>query len=169
MYYQFTVPVFMNSLEGLKNVLKKGEAFAEEKGMSEEKVLGLRLAPDMFPLVRQVQIACDNAKGATARLSGTENPKMEDNEKTFSELYARIDKTLAFINSVPESAFAKAAEQTITLSYFKGTHFTGDGYVRFYAIPNFFFHVTTAYDILRANGVPVGKMDYIGKLPTIKD
>lgn len=170
MYYQFTVPIFINALMGLKNVLTKGRSFAHGKGMSDEHMLGLRLAPDMFPLVKQVQIACDNAKGASARLSGKEAPKMEDNEKTFAELEARIDKTLAYLDTFSDADFTDAQTRTMKLPYFpEDMHFTGEGYARLYAIPNFFFHVATAYNILRANGVPLGKADYMGTLPLIKD
>ncbi len=170
MYYQFTVPVFTNSLSALKGILSKGEAFAKEKGLSDEQMLSLRLSPDMFPLVKQVQVACDNAKGASARLAGKEAPKMEDNEKTFAELHARIDKTLEYLKTFTEADFTDAKDRTIKMPYFPADmHFTGDGYVRIYALPNFFFHVVTAYDILRANGVPLGKMDYVGALPLIKD
>lgn len=169
-YYSFTVPVFANTLEALKGVLKKGEAFAKENGKSDADMLGLRLAPDMFPLVKQVQVATDNAKAAAARLSGGTAPKMEDNEATFAELYARIDKTIAYITSIDESAFSGAAERNVKIPYFpEDKHFTGDGYARFYAIPNFFFHAITTYDILRNAGVQIGKADIAGKLPLVDD
>lgn len=158
--YTYTVPVFIKSLGGLKKVLVKAEAFAKEKGMSEEDFLADRLAPDMFPLVKQVQVACDNAKGAVARLSGTEMPKHEDTEKTFSELLTRIDRTVEFLQSVPESAFADAATRQIILPYYKDKYLTGFDYTREYALPNFFFHLVTAYGIVRKNGVPIGKADY---------
>lgn len=170
MYYQFTVPVFINTLTALKGVLVKGEAFAKEHKVSDETMLGLRLYPDMFPLVRQIQIASDNAKGTAARLSGKEAPKMEDTEKTFAELYARIDKTVEYLKTLTEADFAGAATVKVKMPYFPADmHFTGDGYARIYAIPNFFFHVTTAYDILRTNGVTIGKADISGALPLIKD
>ena len=170
LYYEFTVPVFINSLSALKGILMKGEEYAKANGRTEEEMLGLRLAEDMFPLVKQVQVACDNAKGASARLSGGTPPKMEDNEKTFAELYARIDKTVTYISSLNADDFKGAAELTIKLPYTpEGMHFTGDGYARFYAIPNFLFHVVTAYDILRANNVPIGKGDFTGMLPLVKD
>jgi hypothetical protein len=158
--YTYTVPIFIKALGGLKNVLVKAEAHAKDAKMSEEEFLSDRLAPDMFPLAKQVQIACDNAKGATARLSGTDAPKYEDTEKTFAELLARIDKTLTFVESVPESAFAGAAERQVVLPYFKDKFLTGFDYAREYAIPNFFFHVVTAYGIIRKNGVTIGKTDY---------
>jgi uncharacterized protein len=170
MYYHFTVPVFINTLTALKNVLAKGEAFAKERKVSDETMLGLRLYPDMFPLVKQVQVASDNAKGAAARLTGKEAPKMEDNEKTFADLYARIDKTIEYLKTFSEADFAGAADVKIKIPYFPADmHFTGNGYARIYAIPNFFFHVTTAYDILRSNGVTIGKADISGALPLIKD
>jgi uncharacterized protein len=158
--YTYTVPIFIKTLGGLKNTLTKAEAFAKEKGMSEETFLADALAPDMFPLAKQVQIACDNAKGAAARLSGTEAPKYEDTEKTFAELQARIDKTLAFIESVPEASFAGAAERKITLAFMKDKYLTGFDYAREYVLPNFFFHVVTAYGIIRKNGVAIGKSDF---------
>jgi hypothetical protein len=166
--YTYTVPIFIKSLGGLKNVLAKAEAFAKEKGISEETFFADRLAPDMFPFVKQVQTACDNAKGATARLSGTEVPKFEDTEKTFEELYARIDKTLAFVQSVPESAFVGAAERKVILPFNKEKYLTGLDYAREYLLPNFFFHVVTAYGIIRKNGVAIGKSDYING-PNFKD
>ncbi len=170
LYYSFTVPVFINTLTALKGVLKKGEAFAKENGKSDEDMLALRLTSDMFPLVKQVQVACDNAKGAAARLSGKVAPKMEDNEKTFAELHARIDKTVDYLKTFTAAEFTAAADVTIKLPYFpEDMHFTGDGYARMYALPNFFFHVVTAYDILRANGVQIGKADIAGALPLIKD
>lgn len=158
--YTYTVPVFVKSLGGLKNVLTKAEAFAKEKGTSDADFLADRLAPDMFPLSQQVQIACDNAKGATARLSGTEAPKFEDSETTFAELQSRIDKTLAFVQSVPESAFASAADRQVVLPYFADKYLTGFDYAREYAIPNFFFHLVTAYALVRKSGAPIGKADY---------
>lgn len=158
--YTYTVPIFIKSLGGLRNVLVKAEAYAKEKGMSEADFLADRLYPDMFPLSQQVQIACDNAKGVAARLSGTEAPKFEDTEKTFAELIARIDKTVAFVQSIPEASFAGAAERQVVLPYFKDKYLTGFDYAREYAIPNFFFHYVTAYGIIRKNGVAIGKTDY---------
>ncbi len=170
LYYEFTVPVFTNTLVALKGILEKGQEYAKANGRTEEEMLALCLAPDMFPLVKQVQVACDNAKGASARLSGGTAPKMEDNEKTFADLYARIDKTVAYISSLEVESFAGAADRIIKLPFYpEDSHFTGDGYARFFAIPNFLFHVVTAYDILRANNVPIGKGDFTGMLPLVKD
>jgi hypothetical protein len=166
--YTYTVPTFTKLLGGLRTILDKGEAFAREKNIKPTDLLNERLAPDMFPLVRQVQIACDNAKGGVARLAGIENPKHEDTETTFDELRARIDKTLEFIGSVPEDAFKDAAERKITLSYFPDSYMTGFDYAREYVIPNFTFHIVTAYGILRHQGVPLGKADFINGFPLKK-
>lgn len=166
--YNYTVPVFVKLLGGLKNVLEKTAAHAKEKGLSEAGILSDRLAPDMYPLSRQVQIACDNAKGATARLSGEEPPKYEDTEQTISELQARIDKTLEFIQTIPAASFIDAANRKVSLPYWKGKHMLGGEYALEYAVPNFLFHVTTAYAIARKNGVPLVKGDFINGLP-LKD
>ncbi|HWB34174.1 MAG TPA: DUF1993 domain-containing protein [Candidatus Paceibacterota bacterium] len=159
--YDFTVPVFIKSLGGLKTVLAK----AKDHGLDEAALLADRLAPDMFPFVKQVQIACDNAKGAAARLAGIDVPKFEDTEATVDELLGRIDKTLAFVESVEKSAFDGAAERTISLPFWNGKHMKGYDYARYYALPNFFFHVTTAYGLVRKNSVTIGKADYINGLP----
>ena len=163
--YEFTVPVFVKHLGGVKIVLEKVEAFLKEKGMSEEEFLQSRMWEDMFPFVKQVQISCDNAKGAVARLAGMEVPKFEDNEKTIAELQARVDKTLEFVKSVPETAFSGAAEVKVSLPYWKEQYMTGHNYARFYAFLNFLFHVSTAYDLARKAGVPVGKSDYMNGNP----
>jgi uncharacterized protein len=163
--YTYTVPLFIKSLGGLKAVLQKTEAFVKAQGMDEAEFLERRLWPDMFPFKKQVQIACDNAKLGTARLSGMEAPKMDDAEATFAELLARIDQTLAFLDAVPEASFAGAAERQVTLSYVPGKYLTGFDYTRTYLIPNFFFHTVTAYAIARTAGVPVGKGDYTNGIP----
>lgn len=163
--YAYTVPVFLKSLGGLKNVLTKAEAFAKDAGMSEAEFLADRLWPDMFPLAKQVQVACDNAKNATARLAGVEAPKLEDTEQSFAELQARIDRTTEFVRSVPESSFAEAASRKVVLPYFPDKYMTGFDYAREYALPNFLFHVVTAYGIVRKNGVAIGKADYTNGLP----
>jgi uncharacterized protein len=162
--YTFTVPIFVKSLNALKHCIEK----AEEHAVDEASLIESTLAPDMFPFSRQVQIACDNAKGATARLSGTEVPSFPDTETTLSELKVRIDNTLAFIESVPESAFGEAETRQVTLPYFPGKYMTGFDYAREYALPNFFFHVTIAYGLMRKAGVPLGKADFMNGLP-LKD
>jgi hypothetical protein len=166
--YDFTVPAFIKHLGGLKTVLQKSDAFIKEKGMDEKALLASTLYPDMFNFTRQVQVACDTAKGAVARLAGVEIPKKEDTEVTIAELIARIDWTVDFITSVPESAFAEAAERKVTLPYFPNKYMTGFDYAREYAVPNFLFHVVTAYGLVRHAGVPVGKADYMNGLP-LKD
>lgn len=166
--YTYTVPMFIKLLGGLKTLVTKARDAAKEKGVADGEMLNDRLAPDMFPLVRQIQIACDNAKGATARLAAVEPPTFEDNEERFDQLLARIDATVDFIKSVPESAFVEAAGRKITMPYFPGKYFTGFDYAREYAIPNFLFHVVTAYAIIRKNGVAIGKADFMNGV-TLRD
>ena len=164
-YYDMSVPVFIMTLKSLKNVLAKGEAHAKSHEVKDEALLNSRIIVDMFPLVKQVQIACDNAKGAAGRLAQVEIPKMADEEKTFAELYTRIDKTLKFLESVKPEQFEKGAEIKAVFPYTPDKHILGKDYLPNYALPNFFFHITTAYNILRANGVTLGKTDYIGGVP----
>ncbi len=160
-YYTFSVPLFTKVLKALDGVLTK----AATSGKDESTLVNAQLAPDMFPLKKQVQIACDNAKGVSARLAGVEIPSFEDNEETFAELRARIAKTIEFISSIPESAFEGAAERQITLPYFPGKYMTGAEYLEQYALGNFYFHVTTAYGIIRNQGVEIGKADFTGGMP----
>ena len=157
--YAFTVPIFIKSLAGLRALLVK----AQESGGNETELLAKQFAADMFPLKRQVQIACDNAKGCAARLAGIEVPAFEDTEATIAELISRIDKTLAFLATVSEEMFAGAAERKVVLPYafLAGKYLKGQDYAREYALPNFFFHYTTAYDLLRHHGMTIGKADFI--------
>jgi hypothetical protein len=150
-------------LKALSANLDKAVAHAQAKKIDPSVLVNARLAPDMFPLSRQVQIATDHAKGATARLSGRENPKYEDTESTIDELKARIAKTLDFVSSVPAAEIDGSEEKDITLTIGgQPRTLKGQRYLLHNALPNFFFHVTTAYDILRHNGVEVGKRDYMG-------
>ena len=162
--YAASVPLFQQMLSGLKVVLAKAEAHATEKNIDPSAYLQARLYPDMFGLLRQVQIASDFAKGVAARLAGVEVPKLEDGEKTFAELQARIDTVLAFMATLTEAQFADAATREIVLQ--PGTpkerSFAGHAYLLTYGLPHFFFHTTTAYAILRSNGIEVGKKDYVG-------
>lgn len=167
--YTVTVPLFVNGLTALKGILEKGEAHAKEAGIAPEEYLKKSLAPDMFPLVKQVQVACDGARLLPYRISGTDAPVVEDTESTFAELYARIDMTLAELRKVAPESMISGEDAIVHNKYFPGQHFTGFGYATGYSIPNFFFHLTTAYGILRAAGVPLGKADYIGTLPLIND
>jgi len=159
--YEFTVPVFIKMLGGLKGVLQK----AKEHGGDEAALLNDKLARDMFPLVKQVQSATDNAKGLVGRVTKVEAPKFEDTETTLAELDARIDKTIAFLQTVKEEDFVDAANAQVTLPWFPGKFMTGYDYAREYAIPNFFFHTATAYGIIRKNGVQIGKADYMNGIP----
>ncbi len=162
--YDVSVPVFGRALRNLSAVLALGEANAKERGIDPQVFLSGRLAPDMLHLVRQVQIACDNAKGATYRLAGREVPSAADTETTFEELEARIQKTRDLIKDLKSEEFAGAAERPIVLKMRQGElNFVGIGYLTGFALPNFFFHCTTAYDILRHNGVPLTKRDFLGR------
>ena len=159
-----SAPVFVRNLNNLASMLAKAEQQAKAKGYDPAVLLSARLAPDMFPLLRQVQIACDFGKGTMARLAGVENPKFEDSETSFADLKARIAKTLARIASIKEADFAGAEDRDITIQIPSQTlQFKGLPYFTGYAIPNFHFHMTTAYAILRHNGVELGKRDYIGQ------
>lgn len=159
--FEFTVPVFIKALTGVKIVLQK----AAEHGLDENALLADKLAPDMFPFVKQVQMATDNAKGCAARLAGQEIPKYEDTEATLAELQARLDKTIAYLRTISKDSFANAASVQVTLPYMPGKFMTGFDYAREYALPNFFFHVAMSYAIVRKNGVPIGKADYMASLP----
>jgi hypothetical protein len=163
--YQISVPVFIRMLTNLDAILKKGAAYAEARKVEPSVLTGSRLFPDMFPLVRQVQIATDTAKGASSRLAGLEPPKYEDNEVGFDELYARLHKTIAYLETLKPEQFDGSEQRTITLSHHgEEVSYTGADYLLTNVLPNFFFHVTTAYDILRHCGVEIGKKDYLGAL-----
>lgn len=164
--YQASVPVLARTLGNLSAILKKAAAHAEQHKIDPAVLLSTRLFPDMFPLTRQVQIATDMARGAAARLAGVERPVHEDTETTFEELQARIGKTIAFIESIKPAQIDGSEDRTITLSL-RGTEvqFAGQPYLLHYALPNVYFHVTTAYAILRHCGVPLGKPDFIGGVP----
>ena len=158
------VPVFNQMLGGLSGVLSKAQAHAEARSIEPDALLQARLFPDMFPLLRQVCIACDFAKSVSARLAGVAVPAFDDNEASFADLQARIDKTLAFVNGLSAAQFEGSASREIVTQAGtpKEKRFVGTSYLLNYGLPHFFFHVTTAYDILRHNGVEVGKKDYIG-------
>lgn len=161
--YESLIPVANRMLKNLSAILDKGAAFAEAKKIEQTVLTGARLAPDMFPLTRQVQIACDMAKSGAARLGGVEVPKHEDTETTFAELKARVAKVQTFINGVPAANFAGSEDRAITLNMRSGElHFNGLDYLRHYVLPNFYFHITATYAILRHNGVELGKTDFIG-------
>ena len=161
--YQASVPVFQQTLTAISNVLKKAAAHAEAKKIDPSVFINARLAPDMHPLARQIQIMSDQAKGGVARIAGVEIPSFADTETTFDELQARIAKTLDFIKSVKPAQFDGGATRTVTMKVGgNDMSFPGATYLFHFVFPNFFFHATTAYAILRHNGVEIGKRDFIG-------
>lgn len=159
-----SIPVFRQMLGALAGVLAKAEAHAIERKIDPAALLQSRLFPDMFPLVRQVQVACDFAKSVPARLAGADVPSWDDTEQTFAELQERIAKTLAFIEGLDAARFEGSAQREIVLrpGTPKERTIGGQAYLLAYGLPQFFFHVTTAYDLLRHNGVQIGKKDYMG-------
>ena len=162
--YDISVPVFAERLKALALVLTKAEANATERKIDSQVFLNARLAPDMYPLTRQVQIATDHAKGAPSRLAGREVPRYEDNEATFAELHHRIARTLDYLATFKPDEFENAENRTVTLKL-GGRDIEAGGltYLVDMAMPNFYFHVTTAYDILRHNGVPLSKRNFLGR------
>jgi hypothetical protein len=163
--YDASVPAFRLALTNLDGILAKAISHAASTKVDSAVVGGQRLIMDMFPLTKQVQIACDTVKGAAARLGGVEAPKHDDTETTLEQLRERIEKTLAFVDTVPAEAIAGADDRAIELVYPSITlRFIGRDYLTKFALPNLYFHVTMAYAILRANGVAVGKGDYLGAI-----
>jgi len=163
--YQASVPVFVQQLQAMKGVLAKAEAYAAAKKIQPEVLLNARLFPDMLPFVRQVQIASDFAKGGTARLAGREVPKWEDMEKTFAELQARLDKAIEFVSAVPAEEIIGQEAREVSLPVGGQTmNFVAQPYLLGFVLPNFFFHASIAYAILRHNGVEIGKRDFIGQV-----
>ncbi len=161
--YQASVPRFVNVLRNLANILDKAQAHAEAKKIDPAVLPSFRLFPDMLPLKSQVQIACDTAKGLVARLAGIEIPVFEDTETTIPELKARVLRTIAFIETMtPAQIDGTEDKEIITRRGEKETRYTGIQFLLGHAIPNVYFHVTTAYNILRHNGVEIGKRDYLG-------
>jgi uncharacterized protein len=154
---------FVPMLRSLEQILDKAVQQAAGKGIDLAALPNARLAPDMFPLAKQVQIACDAAKNATARLTGREPPRFEDNEKSVEELKARIARTIDFIQSAPSTDFEGAEERAILFPLIQNLVFDSKGweYLRDWELPNFYFHIVTAYDILRNQGVEIGKRDYL--------
>jgi uncharacterized protein len=162
--YQASVPSLIRSLNNLAAILEKGAAHAEAKKIDPAVLIGSRLYPDMFSLGRQVQIASDIARRGAARLAGLEAPKMEDNETTFPELIARLQKTTSYLETLTPNLIDGSEEKSISLPVGKDTMtFEGMSYLLSFILPNVYFHVTTAYNILRHSGVEVGKMDFLGK------
>jgi hypothetical protein len=161
--YQASVPRFVNILGNLSNILDKAQAHVGAKKLDPAVLTTYRLFPDMLPMMKQIQIACDTAKGAVARLAGVEIPVYEDNEKTLVDLKARVAKTIAFIQALTPGQIDGTEDKEIVIKRGdKETHYKGMQFLLGHALPNFYFHVTTAYNILRHNGIEIGKRDYLG-------
>ena len=160
-----SVPVFTKTLGNLLSWLDKAEAHATAKKFDTSVLLAARLAPDMLPFTRQIQIACDSAKFGMSRLAGVDGPKFEDNEASFAELRERIRKTIDYVQSVPAAQIVGTEDKDVTVPRRDGPMvLKGEFYLLHYVLPNFYFHVTAAYALLRHNGVDLGKADYLGKL-----
>jgi len=163
--YQASISVFVRALGNLSVILDRAAAHAEARKIDPSAFINARLAPDMFPLSRQVQSAGDSAKGCAARLAGIEVPRYEDTETTFPELQMRITKTVTFMQGVKSAQFDGSEDRTITLKLRgREVNFSGRDYLLNFVLPNFFFHATTTYAILRHNGLEIGKTDYLGSL-----
>ena len=160
------IRLFVKTLRNLEQWMDKAVAHAQAKSFEVDVLAQARLAPDQYPFVRQVQLACDQAKYAAAYLGGKPAPSHPDTEQTFAELRRRIQKCLGFVETVQPADFAGSEERKVSPPWLNGKWLRGDDYLVHVAIPNFFFHATTAYAILRHNGVVLGKMDFIGSLPT---
>jgi hypothetical protein len=163
--YQASVPAFLQILNALADILGKAETYAAERKIDPAVLLGWRLAPDMFALTRQVQIATDQAKGCCARLAGVEVPKYADDEASFADLRARIARTIDFVRGFDPSDIDGSEERDITITAGgRELRFKGQQYLIGFVLPNFYFHATTAYDILRHCGLPIGKRDFLGAM-----
>ncbi len=165
MLYEITVPQYIKMLGNLSAILDKGAAYAETKKFDVDVLLQSRLAPDQFNFIRQIQIACDTAKLSVSRVTGKEAPVHADTEKTLPELKARIDSVRSYLESFSEKDFAQADTIKVSQPRWDGQYLNGREFVIEHALPNFYFHITTAYSILRHNGVDVGKKDFLGKMP----
>lgn len=162
--YQASVPSFIRALNNLAGVLAKGAVHAEARKIDPSVLLGSRLYPDMFPLVRQVQIATDMVKGGAARLAGLEPPPYADTETSFAELQARIDRTIEFLKTIkPEQIDGSETRAIALVNRFGTLNFVGIDYLNDFVLPNLYFHAATAYNILRHNGVELGKQDFLGR------
>lgn len=163
--FELTVPQLAKTLRNLDRCLKAAEDYAASRKFPVDNLIGARLAPDQFTLVKQVQTACDNAKFITGRLSAKDWPAHADTETTFEQLHARIAAVLSYLDTFKTEDFAAAEERKISLPWMQAKWMTGAEYLIQFALPNLYFHVSVAYEILRHNGVPVGKSDYIGSIP----
>lgn len=165
MIFESTVTQFIKMLENMTLILDKAAGFADSKKVEMDVLLQSRLAPDQFNLIRQIQITCDTAKLCASRLTTKEAPVNADTEKTLSELKARIESTINYLKTFSPKDYAEASKRHITQPRWEGQYLSGDEFVQNHAIPNFYFHMSTAYAILRHNGVEIGKKDYLGKMP----
>lgn len=164
--YNISAPVFIHNLKNLSAILKKATSAAKARGIEPRVLLHSRLALDMFPLVRQVQIVTDNAKGCCARLTGTQAPVFEDGDDDFAQLQKRITDTISYIRGLSKQQFAGPADRPVEMKLPIGSlHFSAEDYVKGWVYPNFYFHYTTAYNILRHNGIEIGKADFLGLVP----
>lgn len=165
MLYHLTVPMFIKGLKNLTHILDKSAQFADVKKVDMEVLFNSRLAIDQFPMTRQIQIACDTAKLCGVRLTGKAAPAHPDNEKTLAEFKTRIASVISYLESLTPNDFEGAEKKLVTTQFWDGKHLEGEDYVHHHALPNFYFHITTTYSILRHNGVEIGKRDYLGQLP----
>lgn len=165
MTYTATLNQFAKMLKNLSAILEKVPAYADSKKFDPSVLLNARLAPDQLNFTRQVQIACDSAKLCAARLAGKDAPVHEDNETTIAELRARIESVVTYLATFSEKDFAGAEERKITQPRWEGKYLTGEEYLMQHSIPNVYFHITTAYSILRHNGMDIGKKNYLGEMP----
>ncbi|MBC7754540.1 MAG: DUF1993 domain-containing protein [Moraxellaceae bacterium] len=165
MLFESTVPQFIKMLTNLNVLIEKSEAFAQIKKFEIDVLLNSRLAPDQFHLIRQVQIVCDTAKLGVSRLTGKEAPAHADTEKSLAEVKERINSTVTYLKKITANDFAGAETKHIKTPRWEDQYLTGFDYVQHHVIPNFYFHMTTVYSILRHNGVDIGKKDYLGSLP----
>lgn len=167
MYYEITVTQFVKMLKNVSAIFDKAAAYADSKKFDVDVLLNSRLAPDQFNFIRQIQIMTDTAKLGVARLTGKEKeaPVHADNEKTLNELRARVDSVIAYLESFSPRDFEQTATRHVSQPRWEGQYLTGEEFLQQHVIPNFYFHMTTAYSILRHNGVDVGKKDYLGKMP----
>jgi hypothetical protein len=163
--YNASIPVFIKLLGNLETIVDKAIAHAAARKLDDAALVESRLFPDMFTFARQIRVATDMSKGAGARLAGVEIPKFEDNEKTLGELKARLRKAVDFLKTLTPAQIDGSEDKAITLTVAGNTmHFKGLDYLLYWALPNFYFHVTTAYNLLRHNGIEIGKMDFLGKV-----
>lgn len=162
--YDSTIPQLLKMLGNLKAWMQEAEAYAQERGFEVDVLVNARLCPDQFSFARQVQSSCDNVKFVAARLSDTEPPKNPDTEASFAELHARIDATVAFVEGIPAEAYAGAEGKELFLPFLRGASVMSEDYVFEFVLPNTYFHLTSAYSILRHNGVKLGKRAYLGHM-----